>query len=83
MFVAHLLQHPDRDFHVTQLIALLPAARANQGDAVYIPRSERERLGIHSMAGSDSCPLLDATAKAEYRSRIEELRDALRKPTVQ
>jgi hypothetical protein len=77
LFVAHLLQHPDLDFHVAQLVALLPAVAAHQPKAVYISRSERERMGIHSVAGPDSNPLLDATAKAEYRRRIEELRDEL------
>ncbi len=77
LFVAHLLQHPDRDFHVAQLVALLPSAGAHHTDAVYISRSERERLGIHSVAGADSNPLLDPTAKAEYRRRIEELREDL------
>jgi hypothetical protein len=77
LFIAHLLQHPDRDFHVAQLVALLPSAGAHHTDAVYISRSERERMGIHSVAGPDSNPLLDATAKAEYRRRIEELRDEL------
>jgi hypothetical protein len=77
VFVANLLQHPDRDFHVVQLVALLPSARANPAEAVYIPRSEKERLGMHVVSGTDSNPLLDPTAKAEYRRRIEELRAAM------
>jgi len=76
-FVAHLLQNPDRDFHVAQLVALLPSARANHADAVHMSRSERERLGMHEVIGKDSNPLLDPTAKAAYRRRIEELRAAL------
>ena len=77
VFVAHLLQHPERDFHVAQLVALLPSARTNHAAAVYRSRSDKERLGIHSVSHKDTHPLLDATAKAEYRRRIEELRDAL------
>jgi AAA ATPase domain len=78
VFIAHLLQHPERDFHVTQLVALLPAARTDDTEAVYISRSEKERLGIHLASDSDFDPLLDATAKAEYRRRIEELREGLK-----
>jgi hypothetical protein len=77
VFVAHLLQHPDRDFHVAQLVALLPSARAHHAEAVYISRSDKERLGMHAVSGTDSNPILDATAKAEYRRRIEELRDGV------
>lgn len=77
LFVAHLLQHPDRDFHVAQLVALLSQARPVQAEAIYLSRADKERLGMHDVAGKDSNPLLDPTAKAEYRRRIEELRDSL------
>ena len=72
LFVAHLLQHPDRDFHVAQLVALLPSARNHHADGVYLSRSEKERLGIHDLGGREFIPLLDATTKAEYRRRIDE-----------
>jgi len=77
VFVAHLLQHPDRQFHVTQLVALLPSARANHADQAYVSRSDRKQLAMHSVPGTTANPLLDPTAKAEYRHRIEELRDAV------
>jgi hypothetical protein len=32
---------------------------------------------MHLVSGKNSNPILDPTAKAEYRSRIDELRDAL------
>jgi hypothetical protein len=76
------LQHPDRDFHVAQLVALLPSARANHAEAIYISRSDKERLGMHTVSGPDSNPLLDPTAKAEYRRRIEELRAAMDEATA-
>ena len=78
VFIAHLMQHPERDFHVAQLVALLPAARTDDAEAVYISRSDKERLGIHLASDADFDPLLDATAKAEYRRRIEELREGLK-----
>jgi hypothetical protein len=77
VFVAHLLRHPDHQFHVTQLVALLPSARAIHAEAAFVSRSDRKQLAMHSVLVTDSNPLLDATAKAEYRRRIEELRDAL------
>jgi hypothetical protein len=77
LFVAYLLRHPDRDFHVAQLVALLPSARANQAEAAYISHSDKERLGMHTISKGNSDPLLDPTAKADYRRRIEELREAL------
>ena len=77
VFVAHLLQHPDGEFHVAQLIALLPSAKNNHAQTVHLSRRDKERLGLHDVGDSDSNPLLDAKAKAEYRRRIDDLRDAL------
>ena len=77
LFVAHLLQNPDRDLHVAQLVAILPAPRAIHPEALYISHSDKERLGMHVISEKNSNPLLDRTAKAEYRRRIDELRDAL------
>jgi hypothetical protein len=77
LFVAHLLRHPDRDFHVAQLVALLPSATTNHADAVYMTRRDKERLGMHTVSGTESNPLLDPTAKAEYRHRIDEINAAL------
>lgn len=76
VFAAHLLRHPDHDFHVAQLVALLPSREIKQFEPAYISHSEKERLGMHTIS-KNSNPLLDATAKAEYRRRIVELRDAL------
>ena len=77
LFVAHLLQHPDRDFHVAHLVALLPSAGTNHAEAVYISRRDKERLGMHTISGTESNPLLDPTAKTEYRRRIDEINDTL------
>ncbi len=77
LFVAYLLEHPDCDLHVAQLAALVPAARTSYLEGLYVSHSDRERLGMHVISGKDNNPLLDSTAKAEYRRRIDELRDAL------
>jgi hypothetical protein len=77
LFVASLLRHPDREFHAAQLVAMLPSARANHSAPVYLSHSEKERAGIQTISARNANPLLDLTAKAEYRRRIEELRDAI------
>lgn len=77
LFVADLLQNPDRDFHAAQLLALLPSVRANHAEGAYISRSHKERLGMHTVSAADSNPLLDHKAKAEYRRRIVQLREAV------
>lgn len=77
LLVAHLLEHPDCDFHASQLVALLPSARANHLEVAYISGSDKERLGMHTVSSHDSNPLLDTVAKADYRRRIDELRDAI------
>jgi hypothetical protein len=73
--IAHLLHHPNREFHVLDLDAEV--------------NSSSSRLGLRSSLTSDShClelqatsdglgPLLDAPAKASYRSRLRELAEDL------
>ena len=75
VFVAYLLKHPDQEVHVIQLTNLL--AGLHPVESVYLPRSERQRLGMHTAKGADSSPLLDSSAKAAYRLRMKELRDEL------
>jgi hypothetical protein len=76
VFAAYLLQHPNHEVHVVQLTNLLNGA--SPPEPVYLSHSERLRLGMHISKGTDSSPLLDPSAKAAYRLRIEELRDELR-----
>jgi hypothetical protein len=75
VFVAYLLKHPNQEVHVVQLTNLL--AGPNPGKSVYLSRSERQQLGMHISKGADSSPLLDSSAKAAYRLRMQELRDEL------
>jgi non-specific serine/threonine protein kinase len=70
--LCYLLRHPGRDVHVTQLLGTpvdfpLPAFLGNLeavGDAVTAGRR-------------DAGPILDSQAKAEYKQRIDELRNDL------
>ncbi len=58
-YLAHLLAHPGREFHVLDLV------------------SEVERVPVERMDRSDTGPLLDARAKADFRRRLEELEEEL------
>jgi len=79
-YIAYLLRHPGREFHVGELIAAIgdpgpdlstdPRAEAIDRDA-HASGTIRERgLG-------DAGPVLDAKAKADYKRRIADLREEL------
>jgi tetratricopeptide (TPR) repeat protein len=75
-YLAHLLQHPGREFHVLDLVTSEeggdPSPRAN--------RSARgDDLGIGGYV--DVGPLLDERAKASYRARLRELEGDLNEAT--
>jgi len=68
-YLAILLRDPGREFHVRELLAhLLDASVPSAGVAV----PEQVTGGLFS-----GLPVLDAQAKAEYKRRINELRDEL------
>jgi hypothetical protein len=74
-WLACLLRHPGREFHVSELIAeladILVAAAAK-------PAGRRESgIGATTTQAQSSGPILDARAKAEYRRRIQVLREKL------
>jgi Domain of unknown function (DUF4118) len=61
--LASLLEHPGREFHVTELIAGVSAIDNLPGDA--------------SVRVRDAGPILDARAKAAYAQRVADLREEL------
>ncbi len=65
--LAVLLREPGREFHVTELVARPKAASAPAGAAL--------RYVTGGLYGG--VPMLDTQAKAEYKCRIEELRNDL------
>jgi hypothetical protein len=75
--LAILLRSPEREFHVCELLANLletPAAAS----AVTASARLREDGDLRIMVGlNGGGPLLDARAKAEYKSRVNELRQEL------
>jgi hypothetical protein len=74
-YLAELLAHPGREFHAMDLEAAdrQPAPAAPRGSR--LAGGERE-LAVRPDTG-DAGVLLDATAKAAYRTRVRELRAEL------
>jgi tetratricopeptide (TPR) repeat protein len=73
-YIAHLLRHPGREFHARDLVALVgdPAGNVAQrslcmGDGQLVPRADLGNAGV----------LLDAHAKADYKRRLDDLREEL------
>jgi non-specific serine/threonine protein kinase len=69
--LAALLRTPGREFHVTELVATSKTASA--------PAAAALRHVTGGLYGG--VPMLDAQAKAEYKRRIEELRNDLEQAT--
>jgi predicted ATPase len=65
-YLAQLLRHPGRQFHVLDLVPAPPSANQKPGNRNQEPAIANEAL-----------PTLDAQAKAEYRRRLLELRAEL------
>jgi hypothetical protein len=73
--LARLLAHPGREFHATDL----EAAERQPGEAAPVGQgvgAEGGELEVRSDLG-DAGALLDATAKAAYKTRLAELRAEL------
>ncbi len=75
-YLAHLLRHPGREFHVLDLAAAGQAASA--GGARPSPARED---GLHQARLSGTGPILDERAKAAYRARLRELEEELAEAT--
>ena len=75
-YLAHLLCHPGREFHVLDLAAI---GRGTEGSG---PRTSRARQdGLHRAGLSGTGPILDEQAKAAYRTRLRELEEELAEAT--
>jgi tetratricopeptide (TPR) repeat protein len=75
-YLAHLLRHPGREFHVLDL-----AAAGQQDPAGGPPVSAARHDDLHQTRLSDHGPVLDEQAKAAYRARLRELEDDLAEAT--
>lgn len=75
-YLAHLLRHPGREFHVLDLVS-----------AGYEPTAAGLRTGLtreddlHQGRLSDTGPVLDEQAKNAYRARLQDLEEELAEAT--
>ena len=81
-YIAHLLRHPDVEFHVLDLFGGIANRRENNETTDWVhslPRGdeELEKAGIHITGLGDAGEMLDEQAKAAYRRRLSELREEL------
>jgi tetratricopeptide (TPR) repeat protein len=67
-YIAELLRSPGSEIHVLELASALGPA---PDGAV---RADASGNGLHASRPGDAGPLIDARAREEYRSRLEELR---------
>jgi hypothetical protein len=75
-YLAYLLRHPGREFHVLDLVV------AGQGAEAGGPRTSPARDDdLHTARLSDTGPILDEQAKTAYRARLRELEDDLAEAT--
>jgi tetratricopeptide (TPR) repeat protein len=70
-YLAQLLHHPGREFHVSELVAGAPGSEARAPSG----RSLGDDLSVGGLG--DAGTVLDAQATEEYRRRLAELREEL------
>jgi len=75
-YLAYLLRHPGREFHVLDLVAAGQGSRA--GGLRMSPAREDD---LRPARLSDTGPILDERAKTAYRARLRELEEDLAEAT--
>jgi tetratricopeptide (TPR) repeat protein len=82
-YIAQLLQHPDREFHVMDLVAPERAGGEDSASGLgQVSEKQLNRLGMHTTNDTKTGErLLDAQARAAYQRRLEDLRDELDEAT--
>lgn len=66
-FLVRLLEHPGREIHALDLAGALPGVEAGPSSKISDQELPRRDLG-------DAGPLMDETARSQYRARVDELR---------
>jgi hypothetical protein len=82
-YIAHLLRHPDVEFHVLDLYGGIASQREEDETSQSVqglPRGaeDLEKAGIQIRRLGDAGELLDEHAKAAYRRRLSELGEELK-----
>ena len=75
-YLAHLLHHPGREFHVLDFVAAGHGAQA--GGSRVRPGWEDH---LHQACASGTGPILDGQAKTAYRARLRELEEEVAEAT--
>src|SRR5580700_3748228 len=81
-YIAHLLRHPDTEFHVLDLYGGIASQREEDETSQSmhgLPRADEDlgKAGIQITGLGDAGEMLDEQAKAAYRRRLSELREEL------
>jgi hypothetical protein len=81
-YIAHLLRHPDAEFHVLDLYGGIASHREDNEITRPVngpPRHDEdlEKAGMHITGPGDAGEMLDQQAKLAYRRRLVELREEL------
>jgi Domain of unknown function (DUF4118) len=76
-YLASLLGHPGREFHVSELIAPVRKGSVAPGADSASGTSTEDESQMRPVRFQDAGPILDTRAKAEYACRLAELREAL------
>jgi tetratricopeptide (TPR) repeat protein len=71
-YLAHLLKHPDREFHALELVAAAPEGTGPGGERRRSGSEDDEVLDLDGLGA-----VLDETAKAQYRKRRDGLQAQL------
>jgi hypothetical protein len=73
-YIGYLLRHPGQEFHVRELLAAVSDAPVPP-EKMEAAQAVGQGLSVSGLG--DAGPMLDAKAKAEYKSRLDDLREEL------
>ena len=81
-YIAHLLRHPNVEFHALDLFAGIGAANLSgeerrRASSLDLGEEDMERAGLRRGIPEDAGEMLDDEAKVSYKRRLVELRDLL------
>lgn len=76
-YICYLLHHPGRDVHVSELLANFMRPSTQASGVTAAKRLPNAADPLFAAGFSDAGPVLDPRAKAEYKHRLNDLRQEL------
>jgi putative methionine-R-sulfoxide reductase with GAF domain len=73
-YIGYLLRHPGQEFHVRELVAAVSDTSVPP-EGMEAAQAVGQGLSVSGLG--DAGPVLDAKAKAEYKNRLDDLREEL------